>query len=70
MQAQAPLLFVCAGGVLRCCVGWRDPFVLEKPSAHSPWWYVMIGAGVRNKCGTALVYRSKDLTQGEKPTWV
>ncbi len=53
------------------CAGWRDPFVLEKPSAASPWWYVMIGAGVRNKCGTALVYRSKDLTEGghQKGLW-
>jgi len=56
--------------LLGCYAGWRDPFVLEKPSARSPWWYVMVGAGVRNKCGTALVYRSKDLTQGEKATWV
>lgn len=48
----------------QCPAGWRDPFVLEKPTAASPWWYVMIGAGVRNKCGTALVYRSKDLTEG------
>lgn len=51
--------------------GWRDPFVLEKPSSssdsedgHNPWWYVMVGAGVQNKCGTALVYRSKNLTEG------
>jgi hypothetical protein len=49
-----------------CChpAGWRDPFVLERPSAGSPWWYVMVGAGVRDKCGTALVYRSQDLTEG------
>jgi hypothetical protein len=54
--------------VLCCalCTGWRDPFVLEKPTTTNPWWYVMIGAGVRNKCGTALVYRSKDLTEGEQ----
>lgn len=24
----------------------------------------MVGAGVRDKCGTALVYRSQDLTEG------
>jgi hypothetical protein len=49
-----------------CChaAGWRDPFVLERPSAGSPWWYVMVGAGVRDTCGTAMVYRSKDLTEG------
>ncbi|KAF6262321.1 glycosyl hydrolase [Scenedesmus sp. NREL 46B-D3] len=44
--------------------GWRDPFILQQPSAGSPWWYVMVGAGVKDKCGTALVYRSKDLKQG------
>jgi hypothetical protein len=46
--------------------GWRDPFVLEKPSAASPWWYVMVGAGVRSRCGTAMVYRSLSLTEGER----
>ncbi|WIA38806.1 hypothetical protein OEZ86_002088 [Tetradesmus obliquus] len=44
--------------------GWRDPFILERPSASSPWWYVMVGAGVKETCGTALVYRSGDLRQG------
>jgi sucrose-6-phosphate hydrolase SacC (GH32 family) len=46
--------------------GWRDPFILERPSGSSPWWYVMVGAGVKDKCGTALVYRSRDLKHG---TW-
>jgi hypothetical protein len=50
--------------------GWRDPFILEQPSASSPWWYVMVGAGVKSKCGTALVYRSRDLKQGEHPLLV
>lgn len=47
--------------------GWRDPFVLERPCSASgnPWWYVMVGAGVKGTCGTALVYRSKDLRSGE-----
>lgn len=58
-RASAHVLPACV-----CVAGWRDPFVLERPSASSPWWYVMIGSGVRNTCGTALVYRSKDLTKG------
>lgn len=44
--------------------GWRDPFVLERPSEGNPWWYVMVGAGVKHKTGTALVYRSKHLKTG------
>lgn len=51
------------------CAGWRDPFVLEKPSPGSPWWYVMVGAGLRNECGTALVYRSLSLTEGGCGGW-
>eukprot|EP00882_Tetradesmus_deserticola_P017125 GHRQ01018327.1.p1 GENE.GHRQ01018327.1~~GHRQ01018327.1.p1 ORF type:complete len:236 (+),score=68.85 GHRQ01018327.1:228-935(+) len=46
--------------------GWRDPFILQTPTAGSPWWYVMVGAGLKDKCGTALVYRSKDLKQGTR----
>eukprot|EP00775_Hariotina_reticulata_P013159 gene13159-13289_t len=44
--------------------GWRDPFVLQQPGPDSDWWYVMVGAGVRDSCGTALVYRSRQLTSG------
>eukprot|EP00877_Chromochloris_zofingiensis_P008156 jgi/Chrzof1/3594/Cz13g01200.t1 len=44
--------------------GWRDPFIIERPSAHSPYWVCMIGAGVRGVAGTAMVYRSKDLYSG------
>lgn len=45
--------------------GWRDPFILERPSDSSPWWYVMVGAGIKQKLGTAMVYRSKHLKTGE-----
>jgi beta-fructofuranosidase len=47
--------------------GWRDPFVLQRPGPDSDWWYVMIGAGVKDSCGTALVYKSRRLTSGELP---
>ena len=42
-------------------MGWRDPFVLEHPTAEKPHWVVMIGAGFKgeHRAGTALVYRSK-----------
>jgi hypothetical protein len=49
--------------------GWRDPFILERPCGSSPCWYVMVGAGVKGKCGTALVYRNRDLKSGEWGVW-
>lgn len=39
-------------------------FTLERPSASSLWWYVMVGGGVKERCGAVLVYRSRDLRQG------
>lgn len=48
--------------------GWRDPFVLEQPcpaaGQQSKYWYVMVGAGLAGRGGTALVYRSMSLTAG------
>eukprot|EP00877_Chromochloris_zofingiensis_P013104 jgi/Chrzof1/8047/UNPLg00092.t1 len=44
--------------------GWRDPFIIERPTADNPYWVCMIGAGVRGVAGTAMVYRSKDLYSG------
>jgi hypothetical protein len=50
-------------------MGWRDPFVLERPTADQPYWVVMVGAGFKGakRAGTALVYRSKgsSLQSGE-----
>ncbi|KAF8059133.1 oligopeptide transporter [Scenedesmus sp. PABB004] len=47
--------------------GLRDPFLLERPTPGSPWWMLMVGAGLRGEGGargTALVYRSATLTSG------
>jgi beta-fructofuranosidase len=42
--------------------GWRDPFVVEKPcAANQHTWVVLIGSGIKNVGGTALVYRVQDL---------
>ncbi len=38
--------------------GWRDPFVLERPSpSNNHEWVVLIGSGIKDMGGTALVYR-------------
>ena len=42
--------------------GWRDPFVVEKPcAANGHQWVILIGSGIKNMGGTALVYRVQDL---------
>ncbi|KAG2446052.1 hypothetical protein HXX76_000654 [Chlamydomonas incerta] len=44
---------------------WRDPFVIGRPGQDGQaGWTVMIGAGVRDRGGTALVYRSPSLRAG------
>ncbi|KAI8462969.1 MAG: glycosyl hydrolase [Monoraphidium minutum] len=42
--------------------GWRDPFVVERPSAaNGNEWVVLIGSGLKNGGGTCLVYRTPSL---------
>jgi hypothetical protein len=42
--------------------GWRDPFVVERPCAtNNHEWVVLIGSGIKNVGGTAVVYRTRDL---------
>lgn len=41
--------------------GWRDPAVWKESDA----WYMLIGAGYKEKSGTALLYRSPDLRTWE-----
>eukprot|EP00198_Chlamydomonas_reinhardtii_P001575 XP_001690911.1 glycoside-hydrolase-like protein [Chlamydomonas reinhardtii] len=44
---------------------WRDPFVIGQPGQDGQdCWTIMIGAGVRDRGGTALVYRSPTLRGG------
>ncbi|KAG2452610.1 hypothetical protein HYH02_002847 [Chlamydomonas schloesseri] len=44
---------------------WRDPFVIGRPGQDGQGcWTIMIGAGVRDRGGTALVYRSPKLRGG------
>jgi len=48
--------------------GWRDPFVVERPSAgNGGEWVVLIGAGVKGLGGTAAVYRAARLR--DPGTW-
>ncbi|KAG2494572.1 hypothetical protein HYH03_007338 [Edaphochlamys debaryana] len=45
---------------------WRDPYVLGRPGDHGQdCWTIMVGAGVKDRGGTALVYRSKTLRDGD-----
>ncbi|KXZ49899.1 hypothetical protein GPECTOR_19g350 [Gonium pectorale] len=44
---------------------WRDPFVIGRPGKDGQdCWTVMIGAGVKERGGTALVYRAESLRGG------
>eukprot|EP00878_Enallax_costatus_P009511 GHUV01009939.1.p1 GENE.GHUV01009939.1~~GHUV01009939.1.p1 ORF type:complete len:772 (+),score=256.40 GHUV01009939.1:334-2316(+) len=61
---QLPGTFLPAPPADMDVTGWRDPFVLEKPSEINPYWYVMVGSGIEHKTATALVYRSKNLRTG------
>jgi sucrose-6-phosphate hydrolase SacC (GH32 family) len=40
--------------------GWRDPFVIQRGSGTKDW-ILLIGAGLKDKGGTTLIYRAKDL---------
>lgn len=42
--------------------GFRDPFVWADPDG---FWYAVIGSGIKNEGGTALLYRSKNLESWE-----
>ena len=61
---QLPGTFLPAPPADMDVAGWRDPFVLEKPSKTNPYWYVMVGSGIKHESGSALVYRSKNLKSG------
>ena len=52
---------VVAGPPRDDLVGFRDPFAWREEDA----WYIVVGSGIRGKGGTALLYRSEDLTQWE-----
>ncbi|GLC44183.1 hypothetical protein PLESTB_000899400 [Pleodorina starrii] len=44
---------------------WRDPYVIGRPGQDGQdCWTVMVGAGVKENGGTALVYRSPSLRGG------
>jgi beta-fructofuranosidase len=42
-------------------VGFRDPFAWREQDT----WYIVVGSGIKGEGGTALLYRSKDLTRWE-----
>lgn len=44
--------------------GWRDPFVVARPSETDPNFYVIVGAGERGRAGTALLYKSLSIHGG------
>lgn len=44
--------------------GWRDPFVISRPTAKDPSFYVMVGAGEKGRAGTALLYKSRSIYSG------
>jgi hypothetical protein len=46
--------------------GWRDPFVVARPSPADPHFYVIIGAGERRAAGTVLLYKSRSIHTGER----
>lgn len=47
--------------------GWRDPFYLAPLPVNDGWrreHRILIGSGIKGQGGTALMYRSDDITQG------
>ena len=52
---------VVAGPPRDDLVGFRDPFAWREEDT----WYIVVGSGIKGEGGTALLYRSKDLTRWE-----
>jgi hypothetical protein len=46
--------------------GWRDPFVVARPTPEDPHFYVIVGAGERRAAGTVLLYRSRSIHEGAR----
>ena len=45
---------------------WRDPWFVEQGDGRSREWTMLIGSGLKEGGGTALVYRTQDITRGER----
>ncbi|KXZ48111.1 hypothetical protein GPECTOR_30g206 [Gonium pectorale] len=43
---------------------WRDPWFVEQGDGRGREWTMLIGSGLKEAGGTALVYRSPDITRG------
>jgi hypothetical protein len=43
---------------------WRDPWFVEQGDGAGTPWTMLIGSGLRGAGGTALVYRTQELTRG------
>ena len=43
---------------------WRDPWFVEQGDGAGRPWTMLIGSGLRGAGGTALVYRTMELTRG------
>lgn len=51
-------------------VAWRDPFLVSRPSERgSGTWAVMVGAGVKDTAGCAMLYTAPSLDSGARPQW-
>jgi len=63
VKAGEPMLALPPHGMR--LAAWRDPYVISTPSTSADGMYtMMVGSGVREKGGTALMYKSKHLTSG------
>lgn len=51
---------------------WRDPFIVGRPwdIGQNGEWSMIIGAGVKDTAGSALLYKSKNLSHGEESALV
>ncbi|EFJ50845.1 hypothetical protein VOLCADRAFT_88188 [Volvox carteri f. nagariensis] len=43
---------------------WRDPWFVEQGDGRGREWTMLIGSGLKDGGGTALVYRTQDITRG------
>ncbi|GLC68481.1 Putative beta-Fructufuranosidase [Pleodorina starrii] len=43
---------------------WRDPWFVEQGDGRGKEWTMLIGSGLKDGGGTALVYRTQDITRG------
>ena len=56
-----PLMQLPPSGQL---TAWRDPWFVEHGDGRGRQWTMLIGSGLKGGGGTALVYRSADITRG------